>query len=48
MCIKTLKYIYIYIYLWNLKKNKLHPLEKLGTEPIVSNVHPMAIRCGLV
>ena len=37
------------------KKNKFHPYEKLGTEPIpyeklgtepiLSNVHPMAIRC---
>ena len=29
-------------------KNKFHLLEKLGTEPILSNVHPMAIRCDLV
>ena len=26
-------------------KNKFHLLEKLGTEPILSYVHPMAIRC---
>ena len=25
-------------------KNNIHPLEKLGTEPIVSDVHLMAIR----
>ena len=26
-------------------KNKFHPLQKLGTEPILSDVHPVAIRC---
>ena len=29
-------------------KNKFHLLEKLGTEPILSNVHQMAIWCELV
>ena len=29
-------------------KNNFHPLEKLGTELILSDVHPMSIRCGLV
>ena len=29
-------------------KNNLHPLENLGTETILSNVHPMAIQCDLV
>ena len=29
-------------------KNNFHPLKKLGTEHILSYVHPMAIRCVLV
>ena len=37
MFTKTLKYMYIY----EILKNNFHPLEKLGTEPILSDVHPM-------
>ena len=49
MCIKILKYAYIYLYfskiyihLWNLQKN-FHWLEQLGTEPIPSDVHQILL-----
>ena len=41
MCIKNSNVMSIY----GIFKKKFDPLEKLGTEPILSNVHPMAIRC---
>ena len=47
MFIKALKYIYIYTSMESLTNN-FHLLEKLGTELILSYVHSMAIRCGLV
>ena len=46
MCIKHSN---IYTFMESLKnKSNFHPLEKLGTEPNLSDVHPMVIRCGLV